>query len=84
MNTKVQTQQPNRFKEYHEYLKSNDSIAFYTTVKSICGALGIDTTTYYRKLKAPQKLSIAEKEAIAKVYHLPTHFIFPELEKQIA
>jgi hypothetical protein len=67
-------------KEYHEYLKENDTIEFVSTVQSICDALGISESTFYRKLNQPQKLSKAEKNAIASIYKMPAHWIFPELE----
>lgn len=80
MASKTAPQHPNRFKEYHEYLMNNDSIEWKSTVENICEQLGISERSYYRKLENPASLSIAEKEAIGRVYQLPVHFIFPELE----
>ncbi len=74
---------PNRLKEYHEYLRDNNSKAFHDATDIICETLGVHETTWYRKIKTPQKLSIAEKRSIAEVYALPIHFIFPELEPTI-
>jgi hypothetical protein len=70
----------NRFKQYHNFLKNSDTVEFNNTVKKICDVLGISETSYYRKLSNPAALSIAERQAIAQVYKLPIHFIFPEME----
>lgn len=70
----------NRVKEYHEYLRDSNTLKFNLSVDAICFDLGISATTYYRKLNNPKAFSIAEKAAIAKVYELPVHFIFPEMQ----
>jgi hypothetical protein len=72
--------QPNRFKEYHEYLMKNKNEQFKSSIEEICRVLGCNSASYYRKLSYPHLLSISDKKAIAEVYELPTHFIFPELE----
>jgi hypothetical protein len=42
--------------------------------------LGISQSAFYRKIKEPDKfLSIAEKQAIARVYQLKEGYLFPEL-----
>lgn len=81
---KMSNQPANRFKEYHTYLKDNDAIEWQSTFENICTQLGISESSYYRKLANPSTLSPAEKEAIARVYQLPVHFIFPEMELQTA
>ena len=80
MSPKTKAHPLNRFKEYHNYLKEKDSKNFNKSIEDICEKLNITTSTYYRIIKTPEKLSPAEKEAIAIVYHLPVHFIFPEME----
>lgn len=71
---------PNHLKEYHNYLKETDSLELHRTMEAICEDLSISSSAYYRKLKNPATaFSKAEKEAIARIYKMPTHFIFPEL-----
>ena len=70
----------NRLKEYHEHLRDTNSLTFNFSVDAICADLNISVTTFYRKIKNPAIFSPAEKTAIARVYQLPVHFIFPEME----
>ena len=70
--------QPNRWKEYHEFLKLNNPKKFDESISGICEELKITSSTFYRHLSNHEKMSPANKTAIAKVYQLPTHFIFPE------
>ena len=72
--------QPNRWKEYHEFLKLNDPKKFDESIEGICEELNITSSTFYRYLSNHEKISPASKTAIAKVYQLPKHFIFPEKE----
>lgn len=66
----------NKWKEYHEYLVDEDSKEFQ---KQIMAVINCSQASFFRYLKMPSLLSIAEKKAIAEVYKLPTHFLFPEL-----
>lgn len=74
----------NRFKEYHIFLKEADNVKWCRSIDTICEQLNISTSTYYRKLDSPEDLSIADKLAIANIYKLPVHFLFPELENELA
>jgi hypothetical protein len=71
----------NPHQEYHEYLKNHNSIDFANSIKFICEDLGISDTSYYRKIKNPASFSPADKTAIAAVYKMPVHFIFPDMKK---
>lgn len=71
---------PNRLKEYHNFLKTNNISRFNKAISRICEYTGISTSSYYRKLDNPALYSIAEKYAIAGIYEMPVHFIFPEME----
>lgn len=82
MAPKLNTSTPNRWKEYHEYLMTHKNDEWKDTLKHICERLGISDRTYYRKIEKPESLSPAEKEAVAAVYQMPLHFIFPELEPE--
>jgi hypothetical protein len=45
--------------------------------------LGCSQSAFYRKIKQPEKfLSIAEKQAIARVHNLKEVYLFPELVTQ--
>lgn len=71
-----------RFKEYHKFLVDTDPLTCKIYIEEICQALGFVERTFYRKLENPLSLSPAEKKAIAAVYRLPIHFIFPEMEAE--
>lgn len=68
----------NHWKRLQDSFQS-DMAQYYK--KEIERVLDISQSAFYRKLKHPEKfLSIAEKEAIAKVYGLRAEYLFPELE----
>jgi hypothetical protein len=67
----------NKWKDYHNSLA--DGVA-KKCKEEIERVLNISQSAFYRKIKHPDKyLSIAEKQAIAKVYHLKEGYLFPEL-----
>jgi hypothetical protein len=67
----------NRWKDYHDSLADDISKKYKTEIEKV---LGISQSAFYRKIKEPDKfLSIAEKQAIARVYHLKESYLFPEL-----
>jgi hypothetical protein len=73
-----QTAYINNWKVYHNNLDENVAKSCKAEIERV---LGISQSAFYRKLKAPDKfLSIAEKRAIARVYHLKEAYLFPELE----
>lgn len=72
---------PNRLKEYYKFFQQLDKKKHSQANWMICYELGITRNCYCRKVCNPQSFSPAEKTAIAKVYQLPLHFLFPETEK---
>jgi hypothetical protein len=67
----------NRWKDFHDSLEDGIAKKYKEEIERV---LGISQSAFYRKIKAPDKyLSIAEKQAIAKVYHLKEGYLFPEL-----
>ncbi len=72
----------NKWKTYHEYL--TDSKQRNILREEIQRINGYSYSTFFIKLRNPQKLSIAEKKSIAEVYKLPATFLFPELETEAA
>jgi hypothetical protein len=73
-----QTTYNNRWKTFHDSL--DDSLA-KRHKEQIEKVLGISQSAFYRKIKEPQRfLTIAEKQAIARVYQLKERYLFPELE----
>jgi hypothetical protein len=73
-----QTTYDNRWKTFHDSL--DDSLA-KRQKEHIEKVLGISQSAFYRKIKEPQRfLTIAEKQAIARVYQLKEGYLFPELE----
>jgi hypothetical protein len=75
MNT--QTVYTNRWKAFHDSLEDAIAKKYKEQVERI---LGISQSAFYRKIKEPHRfLSIAEKQAIARVYNLKEVFLFPEL-----
>ncbi len=76
----TQTVYTNRWKQFHDSLE--DAIA-KKCKEQIERVLGISQSAFYRKIKAPEKfLSIAEKQAIARVYNLKDMYLFPELAEE--
>jgi hypothetical protein len=76
-----QLQYNNRWKTFHDSL--NDSLA-KRHKEQIEKVLGISQSAFYRKIKEPQRfLTIAEKQAIARVYQLKEGYLFPELEVDV-
>jgi hypothetical protein len=71
--------QPNKWKEYHDSLAGEVSKKYKAEIERV---LCISQSAFYRKIKNPEKfLTIAEKQAIARVYHLQETYLFPELGK---
>lgn len=69
--------QPNKWKEYHDSLAGEVSKKYKTEIERV---LCISQSAFYRKIKNPGKfLTIAEKQAIARVYSLKETYLFPEL-----
>jgi hypothetical protein len=76
-----QLQYNNRWKTFHDSL--DDSLA-RRHKEQIEKVLGISQSAFYRKIKEPQRfLTIAEKQAIARVYQLKEGYLFPELEVDV-
>jgi hypothetical protein len=72
-----QTTYTNRWKEFHDSL--DDTLA-KRHKEQIEKVLGISQSAFYRKIKEPQRwLTIAEKQAISRVYGLREGYLFPEL-----
>lgn len=70
----------NRWREYHDYLKNTDTIVFAKSIEEICDELGFSVATYYRVLgTGGASCSKADKNAIASIYKMPVHFLFPEM-----
>jgi hypothetical protein len=77
----TQTVYTNHWKAFHDSLE--DAIA-KKCKEQVERILGISQSAFYRKIKAPEKLlSIAEKQAIARVYHLKDTYLFPELAEEM-
>jgi hypothetical protein len=67
----------NKWKDYHDSLTDGIDKKCKAEIERV---LNISQSAFYRKIKHPDKyLSIAEKQAIAKVYHLKEGYLFPEL-----
>lgn len=72
-------EQPNHWKLYHDSLYSELANRYKTEIERV---LCISQSAFYRKIKYPEKfLSIAEKQAIARVYGLKETYLFPELDE---
>ncbi len=68
---------PSRWQQLHSNLEANRAVACKQEVQRV---LGCSQSAFYRKLKLPaSRLSIAEKEAIAKAYGLEPGYLFPEM-----
>jgi hypothetical protein len=77
----MDTQAPytNHWKHYHDSLTGPLAQQCKERIEYV---LNISQSAFYRKLRQPNKfLSIAEKEAIGKVYNLKAEYLFPELEE---
>jgi hypothetical protein len=75
-----QTTYHNRWKEYHDCLEDTLAKRHKEQIERV---LGISQSAFYRKIKEPQRwLTIAEKQAIARVYQLKEGYLFPELEEE--
>jgi BetR domain len=73
-----QTTYHNRWKTFHESLAEGIDKRYKEQIEKV---LGISQSAFYRKIKEPQRyLTIAEKQAIARVYGLKEQYLFPELE----
>lgn len=69
--------QPNKWKEYHDSMDSDLSKKYKAEIERV---LCISQSAFYRKIKSPERLlTIAEKQAIARVYKLKETYLFPEL-----
>jgi hypothetical protein len=76
-----QTVYLNHWKKYHEGLMPEKAKEFKILIEKV---LCISQSAFYRKIKAPQRfLTIAEKQAIARIYHLQETDLFPELKQQL-
>jgi hypothetical protein len=69
---------PNLWKNYHDSLATDLAKTYKARIEHV---LGISQSAFYRKIKAPHRfLTIAEKQAIARIYQLKEEYLFPELE----
>jgi hypothetical protein len=67
----------NHWHRYHFSLKDGEGKKFKKEIERV---LDISQSAFYRKIKYPHRfLSIAEKQAIARVYNLDETYLFPEL-----
>lgn len=71
----------NHWKRYHDSLKEGVGKKYKQQIEKV---LCISQSAFYRKIKAPERfLTIAEKQAIARVYNLDEEYLFPELKAQM-
>jgi hypothetical protein len=71
----------NHWKRYHDSLTEGLGKRFKQQIEKV---LCISQSAFYRKLKSPDRfLTIAEKQAIARVYKLEESYLFPELTEQM-
>jgi BetR domain len=74
------THQTNRWKQFHNSLEDGIAKKYKAKIELV---LGISQSAFYRKIKEPERwLTIAEKQAIARVYGLQEGYLFPELEEE--
>jgi hypothetical protein len=67
----------NRWQTFHHSLEDGIAKRYKEKIEQV---LDISQSAFYRKIKEPQRfLSIAEKQAIARVYCLKEEYLFPEL-----
>jgi hypothetical protein len=72
----------NHWKNYHDSLLPETAKEFKALVEKV---LCISQSAFYRKIKSPQRfLTIAEKQAIARIYHLQETYLFPELKEELS
>lgn len=72
----------NHWKNYHDNLTAEKAKEFKALIEKV---LCISQSAFYRKIKSPQRfLTIAEKQAIARIYHLQETYLFPELNEELA
>jgi hypothetical protein len=70
----------NHWKRFHDSLEEGIAKRYKQQIERI---LCISQSAFYRKIKDPERfLSIAEKQAIARVYNLKDHYLCPELESE--
>jgi hypothetical protein len=73
-----QDKQHNNWHTFHDSLEDPMAKKYKAEIERI---LGISQSAFYRKIKDPDRfLSIADKQAIGRVYHLKGTYLFPELE----
>jgi hypothetical protein len=73
----IQPSYNNCWKTFHDSLQEGIAKKYKAEIEKV---LGISQSAFYRKIKNPQKfLSIADKQAIARVYQLKEGYLFPEL-----
>jgi hypothetical protein len=71
----------NHWQQYHYNLPYEEAKRLKAEIERV---LGISQSAFYRKIKEPQRwLTIAEKQAIARVYQIREGFLFPELEGNV-
>jgi BetR domain len=67
----------NHWQQYHHSLAYEEAKRLKAEIERV---LGISQSAFYRKIKEPQRwLTIAEKQAIARVYQVAEGYLFPEL-----
>jgi hypothetical protein len=66
----------NNWKRFHDSLERGIAKKYKAEIERV---LNISQAAFYRKIKAPEELSIAEKQAISRVYNLIDWYLFPEL-----
>jgi hypothetical protein len=67
----------NHWHRYHSNLQRPQAKQYQQAIQRV---LGISQSAFYRKLKHPALyLTIAEKQAIARIYRLSETYLFPEL-----
>lgn len=77
-----QDKQQNNWQIFHDNLHP---VAAKKCKAEVERVLGISQSAFYRKMKNPDRfLSIAEKIAVAKAYHLKPVYFFPELAGETA
>jgi hypothetical protein len=71
----------NRWKNYHDNLLPETAKSFKQQIEKV---LCISQSAFYRKIKEPHRyLTIAEKQAIARIYQLQETYLFPELGEEL-
>jgi hypothetical protein len=71
----------NRWKDYHDNLLPETARGIKQQIEKV---LCISQSAFYRKIKEPDRfLTIAEKQAISRVYELKETYLFPELAEEL-